>query len=434
MGGPPSPSRGYRDDPDALSMHTTPGDTFTDDVADDVLDVADPPPPAYDDATVDSDTTWPTAPTEPRNANWQGGDRFYTGISAPETHISSTSKRIGEKRTRIANEVIPLQDKRSDADPGFLESWVKLMALLPPSPYIHIVGTHKETKRDKDGKSSREDVTDFRIMVSLQNYLWPNFDPNGPNEMNLTTSESGEKTYRGTVLKKRATGVKGDIEVGHAKPDLKEWCHRYCAKATATKVFRLSRTVTGLDEKLFRSRLMGLIRSTNYKGHLDIEFPVADRAVDIFSSSRLNTWRLTTWVRWLFYLTFLWIFSWPILFFTTKRYHVVRAEWPFSQVNADGQKRYTTASEEQWISRYGPAVKQLCLDRYEGLAGDSYLNQVLERGESRQSNEPQIDGRAAMSAAAAAFQGGRFNAASSVSSLMRFAGGSNDQVGWGFDT
>lgn len=198
--------------------------------------------------------------------------------------------------------------------------------------------------------------------------------------------------------------------------------------------FRLSRTVTGLDEKLFRSRLVGLIRSTNYKGHLDIEFPVADRAVDIFSSNRLNTWRLKTWIRWLFYLTLLWIFSWPVLFFTTKRYHVVRAEWPFSQVDADGQKRYTTVSEEQWISRYGPAVKQLCLDRYEGLAGDSYLNQVLERGESRQSNEPQIDGRAAMSAAAAAFQGGRFNAASSVSSLMRFAGGSNDQVGWGFDT
>lgn len=132
--------------------------------------------------------------------------------------------------------MIPLPDKRSDADPGFLESWVKLMALLPPSPYIHIVGTHKETKRDKDGKSSREDVTDFRIMVSLQNYLWPNFNPNGPNEINLKTSESGEKTYRGTLLKKHTPVVKGDIEVGHAKPDLKEWCYCYCAKATGTKV------------------------------------------------------------------------------------------------------------------------------------------------------------------------------------------------------
>lgn len=201
--------------------------------------------------------------------------------------------------------------------------------------------------------------------------------------------------------------------------------------------FRLSRHVTGMDEQLFRSRLEGLVRSTNYKGHLAIEFPVADRAVDIYSSSRLNNWRLTTWICWLFYLSFLWIFSWPVLFFTTKRYHVVRAEWPFSQTDVQGQKRYTTVSEEQWISRYGPAVKQLCLDRYEGLAGDSYLNQVLERREAREtreSNDAQIDARAALSAAAAVFPGGRFNAVSSVNSLMRFAGGSNDQVGWGFDT
>ncbi|KAF4465920.1 hypothetical protein FALBO_7234 [Fusarium albosuccineum] len=425
MGRPSLPDSGFRDDPDALSMHTTAGDAYVDD-ADDVADV----PPAYSD----TDTTWPTAQPEASTASRRYDDRFFDGVSPPESHIERTSRRIGAKRTRIANEVIDLQDKRSDADPEFLESWVKYMATLPPSPYIHITGTHKETKRDKDGKKNREEVVDFRILVSLQNYLWPNFDPNGPNEMSLTTVEGGEKTHRGTVLKKRAPGAKGNIEVGHDKPDLKEWCHRYCAKATGTKVFRLSRTVTGMNEELFKSRLEGLIRGTNYKGHLAIEFPVADRAVDIYSSSRLNNWRLTTWICWVFYLTFLWIFSWPILFFSTKKYHVVRAEWPFSQVDAQGQKRYTTVSEEQWISRFGPAIRQLCLDRYEGLAGDSYLNQVLDRGETRQSNEGQIDARAALGVASAAFQGGRFNAVSGASSLMRFVGGANDQVGWGFDT
>lgn len=190
-----------------------------------------------------------------------------------------------------------------------------------------------------------------------------------------------------------------------------------------------------MDEEQLRSRLTGLIRSTNYKGKLTIEFPVADRAVDIYSSSRLNTWRLTTWICWIFYLTFLWIFAWPVLFFTTKRYHVVRAEWPFAQVDEQGRKRYTTVSEEQWTSRYGPAIKQLCLDRYDGLAGDDYLNEVLDRAEAQQNNnQPQIDTRAALGVAAAAFQGGRFNAARGASSLMRFVGGQNDQVGWGFDT
>lgn len=123
-----------------------------------------------------------------------------------------------------------------------------------------------------------------------------------------------------------------------------------------------------------------------------------------------------------------------MLFFTTKRYHVVRAEWPFAQVDEQGRKRYTTVSEEQWVSRYGPAIKQLCLDRYDGLAGDAYLNEVLDRAEAQQNNQPQVDTRAALGVAAAAFQGGRFNAARGASSLMRFVGGQNDQVGWGFDT
>ncbi|KAM0546502.1 hypothetical protein ACHAPJ_010862 [Fusarium lateritium] len=434
MGGPPSPKRGYRDDPDALSLHTTPGDAFTENIVDEGLDTAGPPPPAYHDATANNDMGRMIIPPQVTNDTVLEEDNYYTGVSLPETHIAYESRRIGSKRTRIGNEVIPLQDKRSDHDPEFLESWIRIMSRYPPSPYINIVGTHRQTKRDKDGKSSSEEVTDFRIMVNLQNYLWPNFIPNALGSMSLVTAESGEKTYRGTVLKKRAPGAKGDIEVGHDKPDLKEWCHRYCAKATSTRVFRLTRTVTGFDEQLFRTRLSGLIRSTNYKGKLSIEFPVADRAVDIYSSNRLNTWRLMTWLRWVFYLTFLWIFSWPVLFFSTKRYRVVRAEWPYSKVNAEGQKVYTTVSEEQWVSRYGPAIKQLCLDRYQGLAGDTFLTQVLEREETHQENNGQVDGRAALSAAAAAFQGGRFNAASGVSSLMRFAGGSNDQIGWGFDT
>ncbi|KAL6352596.1 hypothetical protein LRP88_13062 [Fusarium phalaenopsidis] len=431
MSGPRPKSSGFRDDPDALSMHTTDGEAYTDAVAEDATDDAAPPYTPVDNSAIRPP---PTAP-QVRNPDAEDEDLYWTGVTEPESHFAFTSYRIGNKRTRIGNEVIHLQDKRSDADPQFLGSWIKLMARLPPSPYIHIVGTHKETKRDKDGKKSREDVTDFRIMVSLRNYLWPNFNPDGPNEMKLLTAEGGEKTYRGTVLKKRAPGVKGDIEVGHAKPALKEWCHRYCANATGTKVFRLTRTVTGMDEEQLRSRLTGLIRSTNYKGKLTIEFPVADRAVDIYSSSRLNTWRLTTWICWIFYLTFLWIFAWPVLFFTTKRYHVVRAEWPFAQVDEQGRKRYTTISEEQWTSRYGPAIKQLCLDRYDGLAGDDYLNEVLDRGEAQQNNnQPQVDTRAALGVAAAAFQGGRFNAARGANSLMRFVGGQNDQVGWGFDT
>lgn len=188
-----------------------------------------------------------------------------------------------------------------------------------------------------------------------------------------------------------------------------------------------------MDTELLRDRLSGIIRSTNYKGHITVELPVADRAVDIYSSSRLNNWRLTRWICWIFYLTFLWIFSWPVLFFMTKRYQVVQVEWPFAQIQPDGQKRYTTVSEEQWMDMYGPAIKTLCLDRYQGLAGDAFLNEVLARGNANAANNP-VNARAAMSAASAAFQGGRFTAANGARSLMQLAAVATDQVGWGFDT
>ncbi|KAM0492330.1 hypothetical protein ACHAP8_010017 [Fusarium lateritium] len=433
MGKPPSPSpRPYQDDPDALSMHTTMGESsYVDPIDEDIPDTEDPLLPSYNDAiTEDTHMNTPAHFTEAAVLNFEG--EFYTGVTTPEGHFSYTSKRIGKKRTTIGNEVVDVQDARSDADPQFLQEWVTMMAKYPPTPYIHITGTHQETKRDNDGKSKRQEVTDFRIMVNMQNYLWPNFVPGNYTSTKLETAEPGQKTYRGTVLKKRQKGSKGDIEVGQDKPSLKEWCHRYCAKATGTKIFRLTRTVSGMNEETLRDNISGFIRSTNYRGNITVEFPVADRAVDIYSTSHLNNWRLKRWICWIFYLTFLWIFAWPVLFFVTKRYEVVKVDWAFAKREAEGRRKFTTVSERQWLDMYGPAIKQLCLDRYQGLAGDAFLNEVLAREPNPVNTH--VDPRAAMSAASAAFQGGRFNAANGARSVMRLAAIATDQVGWGFDT
>lgn len=198
--------------------------------------------------------------------------------------------------------------------------------------------------------------------------------------------------------------------------------------------FRLTREVTGLDKEYIRTRLTSIIRAARYKGHLDVSFPIADRAVDIYSTSLLNNWRLTTWICWLFYLTFLWIFSWPILYFSTKRYNIVKAQWPFSQLDSLGNRRYTTVSEEQWIDKYGPAIKQLAWDRYVGVAGDDQLNQVLARPETHCPIPAEFRGAQAALGAAMGASGGRSNFANQVGNVLRFAGGSNDEIGWGYDT
>jgi hypothetical protein len=422
MGKPPSPSpRPYQDDPDALSLHTTVGESsYVDPADEDIPDTGDPLLPSYDDAITEDNHTNNAPPhfTEATVLNFEG--EFLTGVTNPENHWESFSKRVD------------VQDARSDADPEFLEEWVNMMARYPPTPYIDIRGTHQEMKRDNNGKDKRETVTDFRIMVNMQNYLWPNFVPGNFTTTKLETAEPGQKTYRGTVLKKREKGSKGGIEVGQNKPTLKEWCHRYCAKAHGTKIFRLTRAVSGMDKETIKGSIFSLIRSTNYRGNISVEFPVADSAVDIYSTSNLNKWRLTNWICWIFYLTFLWIFAWPVLFFATKRYEVVKVTWPFAKCQPDGQRSLTTVSERQWLDMYGPAIKQLCLDRYKGLAGDTLLNEVLAR-EPNQVNA-HVDPRAAMSAASAAFQGGSFTAANGARSLMQFAAVATDQVGWGFNT
>jgi hypothetical protein len=93
----------------------------------------------------------------------------------------------------------------------------------------------------------------------------------------------------------------------------------------------------------------------------------------------VNAWRLKTWLRWVFYLTFLWIFSWPVLFFATRRYAIVKAEWPFSKTDSQRIKEYTTISEEKWVSEWHVAIRRLVLDRFEGEASEEMMRGVMQR-------------------------------------------------------
>lgn len=139
--------------------------------------------------------------------------------------------------------------------------------------------------------------------------------------------------------------------------------------------------MTGFDEEYLKKRLEGLIRSTNYRGHISVTFPIENKNVDIYTANRINQWRLTTWIRWVFYLTFLWVFAWPALFFATKRYAIIRAEWAWSGSDGHGNKRYTTISEEQWFEMWHVGIKRLVLDRFQGEANEGMLAGVIARPE-----------------------------------------------------
>jgi hypothetical protein len=324
-------------------------------------------------------------------------------------------------------------DARYDSDPEYLEQGVLNFVKVPPNPLIYILGTHKESAHNHtNNKRETKEVTDFRLVLNLQEYLWQGrWEGEAQTPMLLSTASNGEKTYRGSFRKTRAPGAKQDIEVGgEAAPTLREWCHRYCASSSLLRVFRVRRRVLGMDEKYLKKRLEGLIHSTGYRGHVNITFPVEDKNVDIYTQNRINEWRLKTWVRWIFYLTFLWIFTWPYLFFATKWYAVVKAEWLFSRADDNGNKVYATISEEEWFERWHVGIRRYVLEGFQGEATYERLQGVINRPADPPRPGRVQTGHAGVDNAVGLLQQG-FRVASAISRGDPMAG---LQDGWGYDT
>jgi hypothetical protein len=205
----------YRDDPDALSLHTTPDDYEYDDAPEAGL------PPSY---------------TESQGSSSVTGDapviHHITPTSGRTDHSSYVSVKNGKPQVP---ETQTQSNPRFDTDPVVLEETVRQLATEAPYPLVYLMGTHKEKVKRGD-KTETKDITDFRIVIDLQHHI-------RRANMSLKTVGNGEKTYRGSITKCRAPGHKQDIEVGALEPGLKEWCHRYCASARMLRIFRLRRIV-----------------------------------------------------------------------------------------------------------------------------------------------------------------------------------------------
>jgi hypothetical protein len=197
MGKPTDRLPAYRDDPsleDAVSLHTTAADGDIPELADNIL----AEPPAYTD---------------------EEGDESRPLVSNPYVqHLT------GGTVVKTVKGVDRLFHQDLDNDASALELFVRRWALIPPAKLIQIVGTHKQTTK-VGNKTETKTITDFDLKLRLTEYLFTH--PGRSAWSELRTVENGEKTYRGTILKKRAEGNVTTLEDG--KPGLKEWCHRFCA-------------------------------------------------------------------------------------------------------------------------------------------------------------------------------------------------------------
>ncbi|KAK4121924.1 hypothetical protein N657DRAFT_647425 [Parathielavia appendiculata] len=334
---------GNSSDSDAVSLHTQPGDRVYDD---DISELqSDSLPPLYADIEADNAPLLPT-------------------IHNPSYVLNTLNDGAGVRIVDVNSGAECFINPRLDRDPELLERQIQLSASKPPRPSVRILGRHSQTVKE-NGKSEKKILTDFDVSVDLTPYLFSDATRN-VSWTKLRTVENTEKTWRGTILRKRAPGVKRDLEVSDPKPTLAEWCHRYCASHARVKSFTLHRRVVGFDEEKLKQKLEALVRGTNYRGTVDITFPVRDAYVLVYNDCKINRWRVTPWIVWMCYLTFLWLITWPLLFFQTKRFEVAVAEWPFSVQEADGSKRYVSMSEDHIYNLWGRAISRAVLDKRQG--------------------------------------------------------------------
>ncbi|KAK5727497.1 hypothetical protein LTR15_003393 [Elasticomyces elasticus] len=416
----PPPAQ-YRDDPDdAVSMHTTPDDYQYDDI---------PDPPSYSDSEA--------VATSSNGVNSTGQDAppldEYAVIPAGSTTNFRTQSR---GKVVTGSETTIRMDERLE-DPKELYNYItKALALLSPKIQVRVRGWHNETierRNNKNGTSKETNtVIDFDMVFSLSRYM-----PNSPADEGWQPYHvaDNDPAYRGSWCKTRAHSqdIESDSEsvlaedVAYTHPTSRALMRSvtdYCESKAKLRVFRFTREVSGLDEGALTASIDRLIRSTNYRGHISISFPIADKHVDVYNPSTINQWR-TSWIRFIFYLTFLWIFTWPILFFCTKRWDVYRVKWcwswPAGEPGGTRWRVYGRITEADWIAKHQNLIKNLVLDRFQGDATD-----LPKEVEVRSTRQPTQTGNAHVDAAASLFREG-LSAWNSVS-------GRRNSGGWGGDS
>ncbi|OTB00183.1 hypothetical protein M426DRAFT_66379 [Hypoxylon sp. CI-4A] len=381
MGNPSKEQGGKATADDALSLHTNPGESSRETF--NGLDEFDAPelsiddlPPNYSES--ESASLLPTTPAPP----------------APASARAVASRPFVEDATffedlNTGNESWISQSLQF---PGDLEDHITQLAAIPPRPFIKLVGTHTETTRDSKGKTEKNTVTDFDVSVELTPYLYS--DAQFRRSWNhLRTVENGEKTRRGTILRKRAVGSNQHIEVGgDPKPTLREWCHRYAASHAGLKVFALHRRMVGFDEERIKNRLRTMVNETNYRGHLRIELITKGSLIECYNEAKINHWRLTAWIQMLFACTLLFIFTWPYLWLRTKRWEVAVAEWPFSRMAPGGTKEYVSISEDQWYNMWGRAISKAVLQKRQAVLDQEDLRRAMEPEPTFESGNATVDG------------------------------------------
>lgn len=265
-------------------------------------------------------------------------------------------------------------DKRLDTDHKYLLDQLDSFSWSPPRPYVHLRGTHYETVKNGD-KTEKKERVDFDLEIDLTPMLYIDPEDNPHSVKRLKTATNFEKVRRGTIFASRAPGFGGSGDAEEGIPDVEQWCMRYTLSPAGLKSFAYERRVAGWDWSEVKTRLLRMVKETNYRGRTTVDFPVRNARVEIYNDCRTNRWRLTKWIEMVFTFTLLFIFTWPWLFFRTKRWETVYSAWRIGP-SPGVQSPASTLSEGQWFSMWGRAIHQAVMERRQGTLDQGDLRRA----------------------------------------------------------
>lgn len=299
-------------------------------------------------------------------------------------------------------------------------------AQYAPTYYLELEGTHK---KDGEKKGNTETITDFHIRLNLTHLLTTGIRTGGE----LKILPDGQKGYRGGILKSFEPSLSDiDMESGSTADELHAWCQKFVSDPSSMKSFTFERNIINHDRSHLEYLLRRIVTSTNYRGSVNIRFLTLHNRVIVYSPHMINEWRMTPWVRWFFYLTFLWVISWPVLFLITRRYEVVNCIYQYADrpagVGANTRKA-TVQSETEFVDRWEAALRSAILGRM--IKKDSWLDeeyrvQVLQEEVAR--------GQAAARALHGSGNADIDGAIGAIAATRNLVPGYNDASGWGYDS
>lgn len=285
---------------------------------------------------------------------------------------------------------------------------IREQAAYPPDFTLHLKGTHTETIHKRDNKTEKKVVVDFDIKLNMTHLLvcpnpghavdispcniqpnprmerptHPPQDISTPSCKYIEVLGATQKGYRGTITK-LSTPKPTDIE---DPTTLTSWCESYVSSPATTKTFTLTRKITHHDAQCLETLCRNLILRTSYRGHISISFPTTLEKVTLYSPSKLNSWRFNPWIYWPIYLTFLWIFTWPFLLLTTKRWEVVTAVFPYRlDPERNRVPRPLVQSEEAFFVDWKESLRRAVVSRHQGWVDAVYraeTQEMVQRGET----------------------------------------------------